>query len=96
MKQFKISRRFTYKAYVVEVENEALITADCHVGEFVTRSDCHYYCEKAILDAFQSNDKNALIGKIYLIYKVSTVEDSTVQDMLLERIQVVDGQIVIQ
>lgn len=96
MKQFKISRQFTYKAYCAELQNEALISPDSHFGEFVTKSDCHYYCEKAILDIFQANDKDALTDKVYLIYKVSTVEDSTMPDMLLERIQVKDGQIVIQ
>lgn len=91
----KIQREFTFKAYATDAQNEVLV--DQHSGEYMTKSECHYYCEKAVLDYIKANaesvEKN---GYIYLIYKVSTVEDSTMPDMLVERISVKDGQIIIQ
>lgn len=91
----KIQREFTFKAYATDAQNEVLV--DQHSGEYMTKSECHYYCEKAVLDYVKANaesvEKN---GYIYLIYKVSTVEDSTMPDMLVERISVKDGQIIIQ
>lgn len=91
----KIQREFTFKAYATDAQNEVLV--DQHSGEYMTKSECHYYCEKAVLDYVKANtesvEKN---GHIYLIYKVSTVEDSTMPDMLVERISVKDGQIIIQ
>ena len=83
----KISRVFTFKAYECEESQEVLNNQ--HVGKFLSKSECHYYCEKSVLDFIKSNVKNCE-GKKYLIYKVSTQEDSNIEDMLIEQIFVKD------
>lgn len=90
MEKIKISRSFTFKAYECEETQEVL--NDAHVGKFLSKSECHYYCEKNTLDFVKSNVKNCE-GKKYLIYKISTLEDSNVKDMLIEQIFVKDGAI---
>lgn len=86
----KISRMFTFKAYECEESQEVLNNA--HVGKFLSKSECHYYCEKSVLDFVKNNIKNCE-GKKYLIYKVSTQEDSNIEDMLIEQIFVKDDTI---
>ena len=83
----KISRVFTFKAYECEGNQEVLNNA--HVGKFLSKSECHYYCEKSVLD-FVKNNIEACKDKKYLIYKVSTQEDSSIEDMLIEQIFVKD------
>lgn len=99
MKKIKISRSFTFKAYKVEVDQKILndskkylefinniksANISKHFGSFTFKSDCEYYVEKNILDIFnsisQGSKKNA---NIYLIYKISTLEDSNISDSLL-------------
>lgn len=84
----KISRSFTFKAY--KVNKSEKIQNDVHTGEFMLKSECHYYCEKGVLDFVKLNAKN---DEMYLIYKISTIEDSKVKDMLIEQIFVKDGVI---
>ena len=92
----KIQREFTFKAYVIAAA-EIEPATDQHMGEYMTKSECHYYCEKAVLDYVKTNAESVeRDGHVYLIYKVSTVEDSTMPDMLVERISVKDGKINIQ
>lgn len=86
----KISRLFTFKAY--EVENSEEVLNNKHIGKFLSKSECHYYCEKSVLDYVKNNIKNCE-GKIYLIYKVSTQEDTNIEDMLIEQIYVKDDSI---
>ena len=86
----KISRMFTFKAYECEESQEVL--NDAHIGKFLSKSDCHYYCEKSVLDFVKNNIKNCE-GKKYLIYKMSTIEDSNIKDMLIEQIFVKDDVI---
>ena len=82
----KISRSFTFKAY--KVNNSEKVQNDTHMGEFMLKSECHYYCEKGVLDFVKSNAKE---DEKYLIYKISTLEDSNIKDMLIEQIYVKDG-----
>lgn len=90
-KKLKIGREYTFKAYAVEtLEN---VNANLHSGEFLFKSECHYYCEKYVLDLINANVENA---KNYLIYKISTLEDSNIEDMLIEQIFVKDGIIYIK
>lgn len=90
-KKLKIGREYTFKAY--EVETLESVSAWAHSGEFLFKSECHYYCEKHVLDLINANVENA---KNYLIYKISTLEDSNVEDMLIEQIFVKDGIIYIK
>jgi hypothetical protein len=82
----KISRSFTFKAYKVKNSEEVLKNA--HKGEFMLKSECHYYCEKGVLDFVKLNAKES---EKYLIYKISTLEDSNIEDMLIEQIFIKDG-----
>lgn len=92
-KKVKISRKFTFKAYVVN-ESEKVQT-NAHKGEFMFKSDCHYYCEKYLLDFVKNNisSQDKVNAKKFLIYKISTIEDSKIEDMLIEQIYVKDGLI---
>lgn len=90
-KKLKISRSFTFKAYVVN-KNEDVLN-DAHMGEFMSKSECHYYCEKFVLDFVKNNKDDT---KKYLIYKISTLEDTKIKDMLIEQIYVNDGKIIIE
>ena len=87
-KKIKISRNFTFKAYMCEKEQE--VQNNAHSGKFFTKSDCHYYCEKEVLDFFRANADES---KKMLIYKISTIEDSNIEDMLIEQVFVNDGKI---
>ena len=90
----KVQRQFTFKAYVTDAQNEVLV--DQHTGEFMTKSECHYYCEKDVLDYVKSNAEDVEKNNyIYLIYKVSTMEDSNMPDILVERITVKNGIVII-
>lgn len=95
MKNFKNKREFTFKAYGLN-KGEQFLT-NIHKGEFVFKSDCHYYVEKFILDLINANAKNdEILAKNYLIYKISTLEDSNIEDLLIESITVNDGKIIIK
>lgn len=89
----KTQRLFTFKAYNVK-EGETFQN-DVHSGKFLSKSDCHYYCEKEVLDFVKNNISDVKKGEKFLIYKISTIEDSNVKDMLIEQIYVEDGKIVI-
>ena len=86
--KLKISRFFTFKAYKANKSEE--IKKNAHVGEFLSKSECHYYCEKNLLDFIKLNAKE---NEIYLIYKISTVEDSNIEDMLIEQIFIKNNKI---
>lgn len=98
MKKIKISRSFTFKAYSVNCDEKLLKDSkkyieflnrvkseniSKHFGNFVFKSDCEYYVEKNILDIFNNISEGPKNSNIYLIYKVSTIEDSNIDDSLL-------------
>ena len=98
MKKIKISRSFTFKAYKVEVDQKILNDSkkylefinniksanfSKHLGSFTFKSDCEYYVEKNILDIFNNILQGPKNANIYLIYKISTIEDSNISDSLL-------------
>lgn len=83
--KIKVVRNYTFKAY--QVEDVKNIDASKHSGEFIYKSECHYYVEKEILDIIQSNKKES----IYCIYQISTLEDSNIVDKLIEVIKY-DGE----
>ena len=98
MKKIKISRSFTFKAYKVEVDQKILndskkylefinniksANISKHFGSFTFKSDCEYYVEKNILDIFNNIQQGPKNANIYLIYKISTLEDSNIDDSLL-------------
>ena len=89
--KIKINREFTFKAYKCDKNDEVVI--NCHMGEFFTKSECHYYCEKDVLDYFRNNNDES---KKVLIYKISTLEDSKIEDMLIEQIFINEGKICIR
>ena len=96
-KKVKISRSFTFKAFVVDSEQisrEELksVYRSQHVGEFMYKSECHYYCEKEVLDSLRENMGSTYI---YAIYKVCTLEDNNVADTLVELIYVNGDKIAI-
>lgn len=86
----KISRSFTFKAYRVNESEEVL--NDAHSGEFMLKSECHYYAEKGVLDFVKSNLESVKEDK-FTIFKVCTQEDTNVKDVLVELITVKDGEI---
>jgi hypothetical protein len=65
---------------------------DAHSGEFMLKSECHYYAEKGVLDFVKSNLESVKEDK-FTIFKVCTQEDTNVKDMLIELITVKDGEI---
>lgn len=98
MKKIKISRSFTFKAYKVEASEELLNDSkkylefvnnvkseniNKHCGNFTFKSDCEYYVEKNILDIFNNIQDGPKNANFYLIYKISTLEDSNIDDSLL-------------
>lgn len=98
MKKIKISRSFTFKAYKVEISEDLLNDSkkylefvnnvksenfNKHFGSFTFKSDCEYYVEKNILDIFNTIQEGPKNANLYLIYKVSTIEDSNIDDSLL-------------
>ena len=94
MAKLKIKRSFIYKAYFFDGEE---FKNNQHIGEFIFKSECHYYCEKAILDIINNNQeamKTTLKSAKYLIYKICTLEDANIDDMLIEVINIdEDGNI---
>lgn len=86
--KIKVVRTITYKAYAIE--DVSTIKLDAHTGNYFTKSDCHYYCEKDCLDAIKASAKD---GMIYAIYQISTIEDSDIKDKLIEVIEYKDGEI---
>lgn len=88
----KINREFTYKGYVVKNCEE--IKNNSHIGEFMLKSDCHYYCEKGILDYIKNNLEDVKENQYkFTIYKIFTLEDDKREDVLIELISVKDGVI---
>lgn len=98
MKKIKISRSFTFKGYKVEVSEELLNDSkkylefinnikseniNKHCGKFTAKSDCEYYVEKNILDTFNNISSGPKNANFYLIYKISTLEDSNIDDSLI-------------
>lgn len=86
----KISRSFTFKAYRVNGSEKVL--NDVHSGEFMLKSECHYYAEKGVLDFVKFNLESVKEDK-FTIFKVCIQEDTDVKDMLIELITVKDGEI---
>lgn len=98
MKKIKNSRSFTFKAYAVNVSEEILNDSkkylefvnsvksenvNKHFGTFTFKSDCEYYVEKNILETINNISQGPKNVNFYLIYKVSTIEDSNIDDSLL-------------
>lgn len=102
-KKFKISRSFTYKAYIVKTNENGEQTK-----KFVYKSECHYYVEKHILDLLNSASNSEGILKLndtldfninldfFEIINVTTIEDSERENYLIETIRVKDNQIIIK
>lgn len=95
-KKFKISRSFTYKAYLLTVDNDGK-----KIKKFIYKSECHYYVEKFILDLINgstnegenilklNNDINFNINSDYFeIINVCTVEDNNRENYLIETINI--------
>ena len=97
----KIQREFTFKAYAVANTQETAPAAGQHTGEYMTKSksECHYYCEKAVLDMLKANaDKFDIYERdsmAWCIYKVCTLDDESKQfgDVLVETISIKGGMI---
>jgi hypothetical protein len=95
----KIQREFTFKAYVVNDTTENNPVANQHTGEFMTKSECHYYCEKEVLDFLRANvDQFGTMERDHMawcIYKVCTLDDESKQfeDVLVETITIQNGMI---
>lgn len=95
----KIEREFTFKAYAVANTQETAPAADQHTGEFMTKSECHYYCEKRVLDRLKANtdqfDTYERDSMAWCIYKVCTLDDESKQfgDALVETISIKGGKI---
>lgn len=88
----KTNREFTYKAYTVNKGVEVL--NNVHTGEYLSKSDCHYYCEKFVLDYVKNNLSTVIKeGQSFAIYKIFTLEDDKREDMLIELITVKDDVI---
>lgn len=104
-KKFKISRSFTYKAYICKVNDKGEKTS-----KFVYKSECHYYVEKFILDMLNNakvNDGEKTLTLImgennidfnidsdfFEIINVCTIEDNNRENYLIETIIVKDNQI---
>lgn len=95
-RKIKNVRTFCFKAYKVnnhaefnsknelnEYKNELICDyANRHTGAFVFKSECEYYVEKNILDLI-NNSANKCEDDFYLIYKISTIEDSEEPDKLI-------------
>lgn len=102
-KKFKISRSFTYKAYICKVNDKGEQTK-----KFVYKSECHYYVEKHILDLLNSASNNEGMLKLndeldfninsdfFEIINVTTIEDSERENYLIETIKVKENQIIIK
>ena len=96
----KIQREFTFKAYVVANVEETAPAANERTGEYMTKSECHYYCEKAVLDFLKAMPADQLeISErdhmAWCIYKVCTLDDETklFSDVLVETISIKGGMI---
>lgn len=96
----KIQREFTFKAFVVANTEETVPAANQHTGEYMTKSECHYYCEKAVLDFLKAMPTDQLEMSerdhmAWCIYKVCTLDDESKQfeDVLVETISIKDGKI---
>ena len=104
-KKFKISRSFTYKAYLVKKIND-----DEKIKKFIYKSECHYYVEKFILDLLNNTNANNgektlklklndddidfnIDSDYFEIINVCTVEDNNRENYLIESIIVKNNQI---
>ena len=106
MAKIKTNRSFTFKAYSIEIDVDTVdnksgaqikreqLSETRHSGDFVFKSECHYYVEKNVLDNIRI-EPEAAEGTLYAIYKVSTAEDTDVDDVLVETIYVKNGEIFI-
>lgn len=72
MKNFKQNRKFEFVLVNVPCDNQLKINE--LTGEFMFKSECHYYCEKNILECIKSAAKAGSVdgyyGYKYGIYKV--------------------------
>ena len=74
----------TYEQKVDEfINNIKSANISKHFGSFTFKSDCEYYVEKNILDIFNNISQGPKNANFYLIYKISTLEDSNIDDSLL-------------
>ena len=104
-KKFKISRSFTYKAYLVKKIND-----DEKIKKFIYKSECHYYVEKFILDLLNNakvneNEKTLKLfnndvdidfnidNDFFEIINVCTIEDNNRENYLIESIVIKNNQI---
>lgn len=95
MEKIKTAREFTFKSYLLSVDEVETAKATGKVtGKFLTKSDCHYYCEKAVLDYVKANFKDFIENSYTVaIYKICTLETETKPELLVELISVKDGVI---
>lgn len=95
-KKIKVNRDFIFKAYELEPGTTIdSIDKAKHSGTFMTKSECHYYVEKHVLD-FINNNANECENKIFTIFNVSNIEDSDREDYFIESIEYKDGEIKIR
>lgn len=92
VKNFKNRRNFTFKAYELNIDEKA--ANNSHSGKFIFASECEYYVEKFILDFLNNNYKDDEIkNKKYVIYKISTIEDTDIKDLKIMEIKIADEKI---
>lgn len=89
MAKLKTRRNFVYKLY--ETEKNVEINKNLHTGKFLFKSECEYYVEKFALDFINNNFSEELKNINFSIYKISTIEDSNIEDLLIEIINY-DGE----
>lgn len=93
MEKIKTVREFTFKSYLLTAD-EAETAKEKVTGKFLTKSECHYYCEKAVLDYVKANFKDFTENSYTVaIYKICTLEIETKPELLVELISVKDGVI---
>lgn len=90
----KTNRKFEFVLTVVE--NGVTVENLGQTGEFMFKSDCHYYCEKEIVSNIKLAERNGTLNQYYdykyLIYKriKSTTEIIETKDgnkTIIEKIQ---------
>lgn len=94
-KKFKISRSFTYKAYLIKINKNGE-----KIKKFIYKSECHYYVEKYILDLLNNANISENILKIndeldfninsdyFELFNICTIEDNNREDYLIESINI--------
>lgn len=88
-KNFKITRDYQFKAYKID-KDQVEVDKNRHNGEFLFKSECHYYVSKFIIDLLE-NIKDDTI-KIN-IYQVGCREDDNRCDKLIESYFIDNDQI---